>query len=395
MSKWVSSWRYVPIDYNQTVGTFENITQRSVFRNNLDGEKARLTFNNLYNDVPMHIRHVELAARDRVTGQTRKAVVTLNGSENIVLPPNTTPVSDEVSLHITCDDDFIVSMYFEEKTELRSVCTANTGYSWFSVHQTGNFAQTDALGFTVRAQLVPVLANDPYPCQFAAGLCDISVLTGDDVKLVAMFGDSITHMSYFSDSLLMRLYERYPGQCAVINGGISGNRLQKTYPPLDAMPGQGHQFGIAGADRFLRDLYTGPHPDIVFVLEGVNDCSHSIIFGEDVPTPEDILDALQKVIQEAHGNDSKVYVSTIPPFGAFDAPWRDQADGIRCAYNDLIRTRQPGDGWIDLDAALRDPDDPHRMQMGMHLGDGVHPSWMGGARMAKAVFEKWFEDGVR
>lgn len=39
---------------------------------------------------------------------------------------------------------------------------------------------------------------------------------------------------------------------------------------------------------------------------------------------------------------------------------------------------------------MRDPDDPHRMQDGMNLGDGVHPNWADGAKMARAVFEKFF-----
>ena len=62
------------------------------------------------------------------------------------------------------------------------------------------------LGFTVKSQLVPVLAADPYPSQFAAGVCEISVLTEDDTKLIGLFGDSITHMSYFSDQLTAILY---------------------------------------------------------------------------------------------------------------------------------------------------------------------------------------------
>ena len=35
MAKWIPSWRYVPIDFNQELGVLENITQKSVFRNNI------------------------------------------------------------------------------------------------------------------------------------------------------------------------------------------------------------------------------------------------------------------------------------------------------------------------------------------------------------------------
>lgn len=394
MSKWIPSWRYVPIDYNQEVGVFENITQTAVFTNNLNGKKIRIRLNNLYRGNPMLIEHVAIAVRNRNTGKLSKRVaVCLNGSEQILIPANTEVYSDEISHTVTWEDDFIVSMYFREKTDILCVCTTSTGYSWQSIQQTGNFYETDCLGFTVKPQLVPVLAREPYPNQFAVGISEISVLTDDDVTLIGLFGDSITHMSYFSDPFLSMLYRRFPGKYAVINGGISGNRIQKPHPSPKGFPGEGHQFGIAGKDRFLRDMYNGAHPDIVFIMEGVNDCSHSIVFGEpDVPSPKDILTALQNVVDQAYSMGSTVYVSTIPPFGAFGADWRERAEGIRCEYNDLIRNCAIGDDRIDLDALMRDPDDPHRMQDGMHLGDGVHPNWTGGAKMAAAVLDKWFPE---
>ena len=68
----------------------------------------------------------------------------------------------------------------------------------------------------------------------------------------------------------------------------------------------------------------------------------------------------------------------------------EQAEALRGEYNQLIRTSFIADKVVDLDALLRDPDDPHRMQESMHLGDGVHPNWKGGAKMAAAVLEQCF-----
>ncbi len=392
MSKWVPSWRYVPIDYNQQIGVFENITQKSVFTNNLSGQKIRVRLNNLYSDVPMKIRHGAIALRNRVTGAlSERLELTLDKKTELVIPANSTVYTDEISHSVSWQEDFILWLYFEEKAVIRSVCTTSTWHSWQNTQHTGNFYKTEVLGFTVKSQLVPVLAADPYPSQFAAGVCEISVLTEDDTKLIGLFGDSITHMSYFSDPLTAILYERFPGRCAVINGGISGNRIQKSYPIVRGVPGEGHQFGIAGKDRFQDDLYNGARPDYVFVMEGVNDCSHSIVFGEpDVPTAEDILAALQDVVSQGQRLGSRVFVSTIPPFGALGEPWRDRADQIRCAYNDLIRQGSFWDSLVDLDAVLRDPENPHRMQEGMHLGDGVHPNWAGGTKMARAVADYLF-----
>ena len=392
MSKWIPTWHCVPIDYNLDAATFRDITQRCVFTNNLRGDKIRLRFSNLYNDKPMVMDHVAVQACNRVTGElSPRALVTLGGSERIEVAPGSQPFSDEIPLSVTPQDDLLVWQYFGQETVARSVCTTSTWKSWQCTQHTGNFYETEALGFTIKSQLAPALAADPTPSQFLVGLSQLDVLTDDGVQLIGLFGDSITQMSYFSDSLMELLYDRFPGQYAVVNGGIAGNRIQKTFPDAKDFPGGGHQFGIAGRDRFLQDLYDGMTPDIVFVMEGVNDCSHSLVFQEpEVPTAQDIFDALAQVVSMAHQRGSKVYLSTISPFGAFGDAWRDQAEALRCGYNDLIRSSTIAEKVVDLDAVVRDPQDPHRMRANLHLGDGVHPNWKGGARMSRAVLDACF-----
>ena len=396
MSKWIPTWHSVPIDYNYEVGVLENVTQNCLMINNLRGTQVRVRFNNLYSDAPMVIDHVAVCACNRVTGKrSARRAVTLGGEETIRLCANSQPCSDAVAMEVFPEDDILLSMYFRQKTALRSVCVTSAALSWQSTHLCGNFYETDALGYTIKSQLAPALAADPYPNQFAAGVCALEVLTDDGVQLIGMFGDSVTHMSYFSDPLMMELYRRFPGKYAVINGGISGNRIQKPYPYSPNFPGEGRQFGIAGKDRFLRDLYGGAAPDTVLILEGVNDCTHSIVFGEpEVPSAQEICAALTDVIAQAHARGSNVWVCTVPPFGGFGEAWRPQAEALRCQYNELIRSCDAADGIVDLDAALRDADDAHRMQAGMHLGDGVHPNWHGGAKMARTVLDKWSSSGV-
>lgn len=393
MEKWIPSWRYVPIDYNFDMGALENVTQKCLFSNNLNGSAVRLRLNNRYSANPMHITNVSLAARNRVTGKQSKWVdVTVEGNTQLEIPADTALYTDPAALTVTCEDDLLVNMYFGEKTTIRSICTTATAYGWQSSHHTGNYHETDALGFTIKSQLCPSIAAEPYPLQFVVGLCEVDVMADADSKLIALFGDSITHMSYFSDPLTELLYAKFPGKCAVVNAGIAGNRIQKPYPAVTMFPGEGHQFGRAGKDRFEEDVYDGACPDIVFIMEGVNDCSHSLVFREpEVPTSADIFAALKDVEQQAHAHGSAVYVTTITPFGAFGDDWRDAAEALRCGYNDLIRQGTVGDKWVDLDAVMRDPEDPHRTQNGMHLGDGVHPNWFGGKKMAKAVCEQLFD----
>ena len=73
MAKWIPAWRYVPIDFNQELGVLENITQKSVFRNNIGGTQLRVRFNNLYSDCPMVISHAAVAVHNRVTGRVPRS----------------------------------------------------------------------------------------------------------------------------------------------------------------------------------------------------------------------------------------------------------------------------------------------------------------------------------
>ena len=116
MDKWIPVWHYVPIDYNQEIGVFENITQKALFTNNLRGHGLKIRFNNLYNDQPMAIRHAAVGLCNRVTGRrTAPVAVTLQGSEEIFLAPNSQPYSDVLALDITPEDDILLLFYFEKK----------------------------------------------------------------------------------------------------------------------------------------------------------------------------------------------------------------------------------------------------------------------------------------
>ena len=131
MAKWIPSWRYVPVNYNHDLGVLENITQTCVFTNNIGGEKLRLRFNNLYNTVPMVIDHAAVALHNRVTGAVSSRVtVTMDGREKIVVPAGSRPYSDEISMTVNPQDDFLVYLYFGEKTVLRCVCTTAAGIGW-------------------------------------------------------------------------------------------------------------------------------------------------------------------------------------------------------------------------------------------------------------------------
>ena len=391
MGKWIPSFGAVPVEYHYEIGCFEDITQKAVIRNNLRGSKLRVTFANPDSPDGLRIECASVALRNRVTGRRSPDFpLTMGGKERIVLAPGEKRQSDELEIPVTERDDFILTLYIKEKTVVRSaVVTWRLGV-WQCSQFRGDY-RSGPLGYTVKQELCPGLAADPYPNHFLVGVTSVSVYADGGARLLGLMGDSVTHMGFFSDPLILALYEKYPGRLAVINAGICGNRIARDFPRVAVSPGEGHQFGAAGKDRFLRDLYGEAAPDDVFIMEGVNDCTHWIVSGtEPEETPEGIFAALRQTADQAEARGSRVLMSTIMPFGADGMPWRDRADAIRRGCNELIRKNVPAERLVDLDAVMRDPDDPTHMQDGMHLGDGVHPNDFGGSKMARAVMDRWF-----
>lgn len=393
MEKWIPSWRALPINYNHEIAVFGQTTQRSCFRNNLSGDRVRLRLCNLYGDEPMTITCGRLSVRNRVTGRRSAwTPLTYRGESEITLPPNSERFSDELSLSVSPEDDFLVDLYFERELSVRGICISWSKQSWQCSQFAGDYRNGGDLGLPVSSRLAPELAQDAYDNQYLVGFSEITVRNRDGAKLLALFGDSITHMGYYGDALTALLYEQYPGKLAVMNAGIGGNRIARDWPRVD-MPGGGALFGAAGKDRLAKDLFDGAAPDRVFLLEGVNDCTHAFAFGEpDIPDAEEIYGALNKAAETARAHGAEVFVSTIMPFGCLSEPWRDRAEAIRQACNARIRSGGSWDRLIDLDAAMRDPDAPDLLQAGMDLGDGIHPGPMGGQKIARTLFREVFAE---
>ena len=90
--------------------------------------------------------------------------------------------------------------------------------------------------------------------------------------------------------------------------------------------------------------------------------------GPKMTTAKDIIDGIAKVIDIAHDNDIKIYVSKLTPFkgwGKFmgiidDFKWTIENQGIVDDINSWIGTSQ-ADGIIDIDF-IKDETDPEMMK---------------------------------
>jgi lysophospholipase L1-like esterase len=180
------------------------------------------------------------------------------------------------------------------------------------------------------------------------------------------FGASPDSNRRWPDVLARRLLSSSEPPKAVVNAGISGNRVLT--------------FGAGPSllSRFDRDVLMQPGVTHVVIMEGINDISRSAI---DTVSAEDIIHGLRQVVERAHERGIVVYGATLTPFERA----RPENEPKRQAVNQWTRTSGVYDGVIDFDAAIRDPAKPTRMLPAYDSGDSLHPSDAGYLAMANAI----------
>lgn len=391
---WKTAWSYLPTNYNTCIGTIENTTQRTCFRNNLSGTKVRVRFSNRYSEQTLVLENVVIGKKNRAQGEIEGLVpVTYQGNQRIIIAPEKEFYSDEIELALDPKEDIILSVYVKEPMEISSVCTTWAAGSWSTRYGIGgNYTYDQGFAEKEATKIFPVLRFDPNKSDTILGITGIQVYTDSQVKTVTLFGDSITHMSYYSDALIKRLYESYPGKITVINRGLGGNRLLHDYSRMSEIPGGGTIFGASGTERFYSDIYGYDQPEYVFVLIGINDFSHpyALKHYDEKVTKEEYCMGITKLIDIAHANGSKIMIGTIIPFKWGEADWFSEVEDLRLQANQWIRSQKLSDGVIDFDLATRQTGNPEYMLDDCHIGDGLHPNHEGGRRMAEAVPLEWF-----
>ncbi len=386
---WYTSWSYLPINYNTTIGTVEDITQRTFFQNNLNGTRVKVKFSNRYGSEPLVIEKVVIGQKKEKQGEiTEKQILTRQGNDKIVIAPGEEFYSDEKDWKIEAGTEIVLSVYIKERTNVQSACSTWQAKSWHTVYgENGDFTDWEHFLERESREIYPYVEADVNKANIIVGVSAICLLAEEDVKTVALFGDSITHMSYFADALSEKIYRKHPGKVTIVNRGIGGNRVLHDATFVKDMPGEGACFGVAAVKRFEQDVYETEQPDYVLMLEGVNDMMHPEFFGnpKESVTAEQLADGVKGIIETAHRRGSKIYLGTVMPFGNDEMPGCPLGEQVRKEFNAWIRTQQLSDGIFDFEKALRDANRPEYLKKEMHIGDGLHPNEVGGEVMAATV----------
>jgi lysophospholipase L1-like esterase len=162
----------------------------------------------------------------------------------------------------------------------------------------------------------------------------------------------------------------------VVNEGIGGNRILQDGA------------GVSALARFDRDVLAQSGAKYLLILEGINDIGglHS---KPDSLTAADLISALNQMIVRAHTHGIAVIGCTLTPYHG--AGYSTEAgEAIRKAVNDWIRTSGAFDGFVDFEAAVRDPQHPDTFLPSDDPGDHLHPNDAGYKAMGDAIDLKLF-----
>jgi lysophospholipase L1-like esterase len=348
------------------------------------GSTLRLHFSNRFGLLPVSLGPITVGVRGGgaalVPGSVRE--VTFSGQTSVTIPVGSDVVSDPVNLGFAAFQDLAVSVFVPVAVlnPTEHLMTAQTNYI-SSVLSGDHTADTSGSAF---GQTPIATVSDGW--DFLDG---IDVLAPGDEGAVVAFGDSITdgfqatpsgsevssHIDAngrYPDDLQRRLIAaKVP--LSLLNAGISGNQVLGSTASL-------FLGGPSGVSRFGTDALALAGVTDVIVLEGINDIGGSADASQ-------LISGYEQLIAQAHAAGVRIQLGTITPAGGASVPsYGDAAaDAVRQQVNQWIRTQQLSDGFIDFDAAVRDPSDPSELNPADDGGDHVHLDLAGYQALADAV----------
>ncbi len=349
-------------------------TVREIVYPTLSGERIRLRVSNAYGRASLLLTDVRLA-RSAAAAATRppaSAPITFGGRASIALLPGQEVESDPISFKLEAGMAYAVSAHAAPGQVLGA---------WHRVANQVNYV-------SVRGDYAGDPSANVYPTRFTehAWVTGISVETSA-ASAIAAIGDSITDGMRSSldqnrrwpDAFARRLGEAGQHTTAVLNLGISGNRLLS----------DSACYGEALERRFARDVLARPGVKAAIVLIGINDINFAAMpprKGLDCDAPHtqvgarELTEGYRRLIEASHARGVRIFGATLTP-----ASLPAGREAVRQAVNTWIRSSGAFDGVVDFDAALRDAAHRERLRPDYDSGDHIHPSDAGYAAMARAV----------
>jgi lysophospholipase L1-like esterase len=372
---WTTTWGASSTLPTPGSPSFNNQTLRVIAHVSVAGDQARVRIANTFGTRPLLIDKASIALQQSgaalAAGSNRE--LTFSGRRSIVIPIGAYVVSDPAPLAISARGDVAVSIFTSGDTG--PVTAHPLALQTSFVSGPGDFVLSDDA-----APFVTSLSAWPF-------LVGIEVHAAKGTQTIVAFGDSITD-GYGSttgtnhrwpDYLERRLLDAHQ-KAAVVNEGIGGNRI--LHDALAVTP----FFGPNGLARFDRDALSISGVSHIVVMLGINDIGHAGAGknSQEAVSADDIIAGLKQFALRAHARGIKIIGATLNPY-AGAAYFDQQGEEKRLKVNAWIRSTADFDGFIDFDAATRDPNKPGQLQAAYDSGDHLHPNDAGYEAMAQSI----------
>ncbi|MEV4434544.1 FG-GAP-like repeat-containing protein [Streptomyces sp. NPDC049555] len=343
-------------------------TLRMVVHTSIAGASARIHLVNTFGTEPVTIGRATIARQSiGATADAPPLPLTFGGAPGTVLAPGGSVYSDPAAFPVKADENLLVSLHLPDRVNSAPFHDYTRATSFAS-------APGDAADRTAES------AGNRFPTSFThwAFLSGVDVMARSGGTVV-LLGDSQTDGGHTTTDANRRWPNAYgrvlqarEKPMGVVNAGISGNRILGDGDPAE--------WGESALKRFDRDVLAQTNVKSVIFYEGIND----IVFGK--ATASDLAAAIGQLAARAHAAKLTFTVATIPPFKGFKE-YTPAMDRERQALNDRIRTMRDIDGYVDFDAAMRDPLNPARIFAAYYNrgDDRLHFADNGNQALADAV----------
>lgn len=363
-------WSYTPVDYRTWPSRVEPQEQEVCIKADCDATAIKLLFTNENGVMPLQLADLTITVYREGVEIWQKPIC-FSGLNELYLNLDENLKSDSIEGQLLVGDKLSIRVILPRTTYLSSGVVTYSTLNYSVNHKTFAGAVIDP-----KTQFIMVHNNSRMTYFF--GIYGLEMLVSKDKETVNVFGDSIVQQGFFANHLRDKLQDAQPNKFGVTNSGIGGNRiLFDTDPTMDSW----YRHGIAGLDRFERDVFADGAPNSVFVFHGINDIIQETIHPGDLENLDEVIHGLEQYAKIIKAHKSSSLIGTLMPLGN-SIFYSDHVEMQRQKMNDWIRQQQIFDYVVDFDQAMKDPNNKTYLKSDYDSGDGLHPSDAGGSAMA-------------
>jgi lysophospholipase L1-like esterase len=375
---WVGTWAtaLTPasfFDTGRSLSGFEDESIRMIVQTSIAGDRIRVRLSNAYGDGDLVIGHASIArpatpsAPDLDPHTVRE--LSFGGTRSVTVRAGDEVVSDPVPMFVPQLSQLAVTLYLPHATGPTSwhLFARQTAFVYDGDHVTKSSGQGYTSTFEHFYFLAGIEVPDDHRVAGAVVVLGASISDG--------FAAAVDVNRRWPDLLARRILQerRDVRRLGVLNLAVSGNAITHDGDEV-GLP----EIGASGVHRLSPDVTQQPGVRSVIVDLGLND-----IFLHDDP-PERMIAGLGQIADELHERGLRVLLATLSP-AAGPATWTPAREATRQAVNLYIRTTPDIDGVVDVDLAIRDPENPTHVNPAFDSGDNVHPNDLGSSAIARVV----------